>query len=126
MDSSSRLVAQISVSVDVQGASPNNRGHWRKLYRIKKAMREAAQWAWVAAGKPVSDVPVRYSILIRRARRIDGDNAIACCKPLIDGLFHKAVTPSDSGRWVTLGTVTQETGKKWKLAPEVVVTIEKL
>jgi hypothetical protein len=118
------MAIHITVPVDAQRASPNQRGHWAKLAKVKKEFRDAARLCWIAAGKPKVDAPVNVNVIIRRGRVIDQDNAQACLKSLIDGLFNDAVTPNDSRKWVLNYTVNQETGRVWQYQPEVEFVVE--
>ena len=119
------MAIHITVPVDPQKASPNQRGHWAKLAKVKKEFRDAAHLCWLAAGRPKAEGPVNVNVIIRRGRLIDQDNALACCKSLIDGLFNKAVTPNDSREWILNYTVNQETGRVWQYQPEVEFVIER-
>ncbi len=120
------MAIHIIVPVDAQQASPNQRhGHWRQSAKIKREFKDAAYLCWIAAGRPKADGPVNVNIIIRRGRCIDKDNAIACCKSLIDGLFNKAVTPNDGQEWILNYTVNQETGRVWQYQPEVEFIIER-
>lgn len=120
----------IRVPWDVQRTSPNQRKHWRAWARIKKDAQEAARYGWMLAGRPVFTERVRVSIIVRRARVIDQDNAWAACKPLVDQIFNakrnagEGALPDDSQKWLELGSVTLQTGKAWKLRPEVVFVVE--
>ena len=91
---------RIVVPVDPQKTSPNKRMHWGQLARAKQAARQAAHLSWIAAGKPRMGKPVLVTVVIRRGRSIDPDNALAACKPLIDGLFNAAFTPEDTEAWI--------------------------
>lgn len=93
---------------------------------LMKTAKELARMAWLAAGKPTSAVPVRVSVIVRRGRRMDDWNIPGACKPLIDGLFVRGVTPDDGPRWVHLGGVRQETGKRWAGREECEFIIEAL
>lgn len=112
---------RIVVPGDLWDTSPNHRirppAAKRKLQRLS---REAAQWSWVAAGKPRFDVPIRYTIVYRRAAELDDDNAIAAAKWMRDGLFVGALTPSDGSRWVKLAGVEFERSTR----PEVEFRVE--
>jgi hypothetical protein len=57
---------------------------------------------------------------------MDRDNIRTGLKPLQDGLFKSGITPDDSDRFLAEGEITQETGKRWRAAPEVIVTVEEL
>lgn len=72
----------------------------------------------MAAGK------VRVSVITRRGRLMDTCNVVGGLKPLLDGIFVKAMTPDDSPRWLELGSVRQITGKQWRDMPEVELVIE--
>ena len=113
----------ITVRFDVGLTSPNLRLHWAERGRRAWRARALATSAWREAGCPTMTSPVDVSLLVRRARRLDLDNLIASCKGAIDGLFNEAITPDDSETWVRSLRVAQETGKQWKGAEEVVVTI---
>lgn len=117
---------EITVPFDAHRLSLNQRLHWRERHRRTQAVKEAARWAWKAAGCPQSPVPVRVSMIVRRGRTIDHDNAITGTKAARDGLFNGAITPNDGPQWLTLGAVTQEVGKQWRGKPEVVFIIEPL
>lgn len=104
---------RIIVTVDPHVNSPNQRRHFHATAKIKATMREAARWAWIGAGKPRATGPVRVTVTVRRGRAIDLDNALAACKPLIDGLFNDAITPDDSMAWIKGYTIRQEVGKRY-------------
>lgn len=114
----------ITVPIDPNRCSPNRyKRNWRAKAAEAKAARTAARLTWLAAGSPTMDRPVEVTLLIRRGRKIDPDNALACCKHLLDGLFNDAVTPRDTESWVRYVEVRQETGQRWALRPEVVVIV---
>lgn len=104
---------RILVAADPHMASPNKRQHFHVIAKIKRTMRSAASWAWIGAGKPRATGPVHVTVIVRRGRAIDLDNALAGCKPLIDGLFNGAITPDDSMDWVKGYTIRQEVGKRY-------------
>lgn len=111
---------RVTVAVDPHLASPNQRSRtFHKAARIKATMREAAAWAWVGAGKPRARGPVNVTVTVRRGRAIDLDNALASCKPLIDGLFNDAITPDDSIAWIKSYTIKLDVAKKYADQPEV-------
>lgn len=115
----------ITIPFDAGRCAPNklSRMLWQQRKRVADAAKEAATAAWLRAGGPRAYAPVIVDLTIRRGRSMDADNAISACKHTLDGLFNGQITPSDSLRWVRLGEVRQETGNRWRLAPEVVVTI---
>lgn len=115
---------QITVPFDVFRCSPNRyKRNWRAKAAEAKAARTAARLVWMAAGEPRAAGPVDVTLVIRRARRLDHDGALACAKNLLDGLFNDAITPFDGEKWVRYVQWTQETGKEWALRPEVIVTV---
>ena len=113
----------ITVPWDAGTLAPNQRMHHMKKYRLTVGARRTAGLAWIAAGRPRATKRVQVDIIIRRARELDADNAVASLKALMDGLFNSSVTPNDSPRWVRLGRVTQEIDAKWKHAETVTFTI---
>ncbi len=116
-------MTSITVLYDINLLSPNARLHWRaKATRVKVA-RTKAHLAWIAAGSPRFDAPVSVAIHVQRARIIDADNALACCKPLIDGIFGGNATPDDSAQWVEFAPVTFLTGAGFKGSEAVTFTI---
>jgi hypothetical protein len=114
----------LKIHYDPQLLSPNLRLHWRQRAKRTQAAREAARLAWLAAGSPVSDAPVVLHAILRRARRIDDDNAWGCLKALRDGVFTDGVTPNDSPAWVSMGTLRQQAEKRWKGREEVIFIIQ--
>lgn len=104
----------ITVPIDVGRTSPNARLHHYERGRRNRAAKDAARLVWIGAGRPTLDCPVIVDVVIRRARALDGDNALAACKPVVDGIFNDGLTPADSPKWVTFGTVTQEVGCQHK------------
>lgn len=115
---------RIEVPYDVQRCSPNKSLHWAERNRRREAAWLLARKAWADAGSPVSAGPVRVSLLIQRARRLDEDNAIACCKPIIDALFKGAITPDDNPQWVRFGTLMQATSGIYHRNESVIVIAE--
>lgn len=109
--------------IDPNRASPNLRKHWTSRASVVKSFRMHAFCAWRAAGSPRFDAPVVCQITIRRARKIDPDNALACCKALIDGIFGGNLTPDDSAKWVEFPPVVIESGAKYKHCPSVTLNI---
>lgn len=116
-------LAVIIVSWDVQRTSPNQWNHWAERTRRNRAAKDTARLAWLEAGSPMATGPVVVEITVRRGREIDPDNALGGCKPLIDSLFKKAITPDDSRRWVSFRPVEQEAGRQWKGREEVLFVI---
>lgn len=101
-------------------------GHWSQRARVVKMAREAARLAWLNAGSPTASGKVRLSVICRRARQMDTCNIVGGLKPLIDGVFVNGMTPDDTPKHLELGSVTQETNKRWKGAEEVEFVIEQM
>ena len=118
-------ICRLIIPVDANDQNPNRRGKLRAWIRAKTAHKRAAEWIWVQAGRPVALSPVTVSVTIRRGRTLDEDNARASLKAIFDALFKRAITPDDSPKWVKLGTLTQEVGKRWKQKPEVEIIVTK-
>lgn len=117
---------RISVRFDPNRLSLNQRLHWRERHRRNRAVKDAARLAWMQAGQPRFEGPVRVSMVVRRGRTIDHDNAITGTKAARDALFNDGIVPDDSPAWVTIGECRQEAGKAWKERPEVEFIIERV
>lgn len=116
-------LCRLIVPVDVNDANPNRVHKLRDKMRIQKFHRNTAHKVWLAAGKPRSESPVMIDVFIRRGRVMDQLNIWAGLKYVLDGIFNKALTPNDSEKWLRLGRVEQQTGGKWKYAPEVEIVV---
>lgn len=77
--------------------SPNARAHWAKRHKHGATARETAGWL-AREQRPVRPLsgPLAVSVTIcwagQRGRLPDADNALAMCKPVLDGL-------TDAGVW---------------------------
>lgn len=116
------------IEITLHGCDPgrlslNNGMHYQTRYRKQKAAKRAAHAAWMAAGRPRSEVPVIVDIVVRRGRSMDHDNIVSGLKGSIDGLFKDAITPDDSAKWVELGAIVLETGKRFADKPCVVFIV---
>jgi hypothetical protein len=118
---------------DVLVLSPNRRLHPMERARLVKDWKARAWYAWMAAGCPKFDVPVRIAATLRRVRAVDPDNAAAALKACWDGLctnrwhierLRDAMLPGDSAKWVEYAPVQQETGQHWKGKESVIVRVE--
>lgn len=119
-------VCRITIPVDPNYTSPNRSGgrHWSTQGKRKEIAYNAAFSCWHNAGRPKATGPVRYHLIVRRGRVMDEDNIHSGLKACRDALFNHAITPSDSAKWVTIGSITQETGKQYGKRPEVVFIVE--
>lgn len=115
---------RIVVPFDPSRLSANQRLHWRERAKRTQAVRVAARYCWALAGEPRAAGKVRVSMVVRRGRKLDEDNAISGSKAVRDALFNGAVTPRDSQDWVTLGSIEFQCGKRWERCPEVEFVIE--
>ncbi len=94
--------------------SPNYSGHWAVKARARAALHEAAYFAtrevvWLAYSEQPFPKDARLAVKIiigwgKGRKRMDEDNAIACCKAAIDG-FSKAIGVDD--RHFTIAGVDQ-------------------
>lgn len=114
---------EITIRYDVNSLSPNKRDFWATKAKKIKAARTLAAQAWRDAGSLVFSVPVSCEITIYRGRTIDADNALACCKALIDGIFGGNATPDDSSKWVAFAPVRVISRKQYKDQPHVIFRI---
>lgn len=115
------LLCTITVPGDVAKSSPNSMGgrHRFAIHRLEKQAMETARYCWIAAGRPRAKGKVRVGITVRRGRIMDIANIVSGAKGALDGIFKDGVTPDDSPRYLELGAVRQETGKRWKGKEEV-------
>lgn len=133
-------LCRLVIPFDLNRTNPNKR-HARdgrfdgiKRRQEKNALIAAARLTWKAAGRPRSASKVRYSLIVRRGVRCEDDNAWAAFKSARDALFcgirfaddGGAITPNDDRKWVEMGSLTWETGLRWKGRPEIVVIVETL
>lgn len=136
-----REFCRITVEFDLWRTSPNRRiakdpkrdaGAKRAE---KNALITAARWAWKLAGRPKAAGRCRYSLLIRRGKRFESDNAWSAAKALRDSLFcglrfaddGGAITPNDGDTWLEMGELQWETGKAWgRNREQIVVIVETL
>jgi len=111
---------------------PNRRFHWARLASQKKAWRGSAQiLAQSARNEARWPLPVvwhlfatpRVTILLRRVRLLDHDNAYASVKPIVDGL-QGALIHSDAPDQCEL-LVTQERVKHYE-EEATVVTVTRI
>lgn len=123
---------RIVVPFDPSRLSLNQRLHWRERKRRNDQAKLVARLAWNQAGQPKLDRRARVSIIVRRGRTIDADNALSGCKPVIDSLFcgrrwpSGAILPDDGPEWLELTIPRQEPGKAYRDRPEVEFVIEPL
>jgi hypothetical protein len=127
---SKRMAEPIRIVIpwDVQRTSHNAHLHWRERHRRTAAAKQAAHLAWLKAGCPQVQGPVRVSLVARRGRAMDLPNIVDGAKPCIDGLLTGGrVVPDDSPAWLReVHCMEQETGKQWKGREELEVVIEPL
>ena len=72
--------------------------HWAKRKRLREWWAQQAWLAWLRAGKPRFERPIiQYQLYYRTNRLRDADNAIASCKPILDGLKGHAFEDDHSG-----------------------------
>lgn len=88
-----RIVVPVTPAAE---CSPNVRCHWGDRARAVKQLRTAAKYSAIGADTLSGPVLVRTLIAWEPRRRIlDGDNALACCKALYDGLQDAGVIEND-------------------------------
>lgn len=114
----------------VRDLGPNElrRVHWATRGRRVRLWRDKT-WAECLLSHPQRHSfpgQVRVSFVIRRGRSVDLDNAAAACKAILDSLVRDlGMLRDDSPAFIPEApAVRLETGKAWRLKPEVVVTIE--
>ena len=131
-------LADLSPNVCPSGSLTNPHGSRMRRQRLKKKWQAAATAAWLEAGSPTFDEPVRIRFDVRRKRRVDPDNALAGLKAVIDGLTTRGMNrgtpreeplvqgmlPDDGARWVSYDPVEQLTGGVWGQEPHLYVVVE--
>lgn len=93
---------------------PNARVHWRVRSKVNGALRDEVAWQardFAARYGTFKHANVRIVLVRIRGREMDPDNAIACCKTLIDGLVRGGLLVDDRRENITL-TVDQEQAAK--------------
>ena len=121
-----KLVCKLVCPIDVGPLSPNTRVHWAVRHRRAKKVGDTCYAIWHKAGKPHASGPVLVTITLRRSRKMDKDNALACCKSAIDAIFKARVTPDDGPDYVTFNPVVQVIGPQYRERPEVEFLVEDL
>ena len=106
---------QFIINADISPFSPNKRSHWRKKAAQVAAARDLATLAWYGADRPHIRQPVAVELFVERPRLLDHDNAVASCKPFIDGCLSGALLPDDSPEWVWMLTIRQAKRKYHRL-----------
>src|SRR5690606_18584955 len=92
-----------AVTLVIPGPPPpslnqQERMHWAKRQRVRDWWAQQAWVVWLRAGQPRFERPViQYRLYYRTNRRRDQDNAIASCKPILDGLKGHAFVDDHSG-----------------------------
>ncbi len=117
---------------DANLLSPNARMHWRSEAALKKRWRSLAFLEVASALNSGAMKPfhgrVSVSFVVRRGRKVDADNASSsgALKALLDGVVEAGLIADDSLLFCERGSVTQETNRKYKERPEVLVTVEEI
>jgi len=81
-----------------ESLNKQERMHWGERRRVRQRWKDEAAVAWLNAGRPRFHRPeVQFRLYYRDARRRDPDNALASCKPILDGLKGRAFEDDHSG-----------------------------
>lgn len=119
---------EFTVPGDSNELSPN-----RKFRQIAHRNRLVQEWKRKARLCARADDPphflgkVRITFTIRRGRVVDADNAAGslALKAIVDAL-QPDIIPDDGPDYVEFAPVIQDTGKEYRLRPEVHVLVEEL
>lgn len=110
-----RLVRSVTIQLHSAlppGVNPNGRYHWSQVARAKKQLRANARTAVMAYARDVHFDRARITITFRVCRDqvmcrlfpayrpADGDNLIAACKALFDGLVDGGIVPDDRAQYI--------------------------
>lgn len=100
-----------TITVDDIPPGPNQRLCWQARNRLTAPIRDAVAWQVTAVRPafPVERAHVAITLYRRMGPPMDPDNAVACCKALIDGLVRGGLLADD--RRITL-EVKQERGER--------------
>lgn len=99
-----------TISVGDIPPGPNQRLHWVQRNRLTAPIRDAVAWQALTCGRPkLVKAHVAITLYRRMGPPMDPDNAVACCKALIDGLSVGGLLADD--RHITL-EVKQERAEK--------------
>jgi crossover junction endodeoxyribonuclease RusA len=86
---------------------PNRRMSWQARYRETAVWRRAASLgAYAFSVEPVAPTE-RLAVVVHGIgrRRVDLDNVLAACKPILDGLVDAGVLPDDDAGHIPAITV---------------------
>lgn len=117
-----------------EDCSPNAHVHWRRKHKAAKPYREEAAILFRALGKGWTPGKVRLSFVFfcgptidKRYRPLDCENALSSVKPLIDGFVDGGMCPSDSYKWVSIGSIEiRRTVKDCQGKAHIHITIERI
>lgn len=89
----------IEMPAGMELLNSNHRGHWRRLSRLTKDLRETAGWAArVARVPPLQRAHILAVYLPPDRRRRDPSNLYPSFKACIDGLVDARVLPDDDAK----------------------------
>lgn len=100
---------KVKVEIPIQIKSANAVGpytHWRVYYNYKKMLGDALGFALPRVGQPPKR-KVKVVITSRRFRKLDYDNYVQGCKPVLDTLKKRGYLVDDSPEHVEV-TYLQE------------------
>jgi hypothetical protein len=90
------------VIYDIPKSVNKRRGeHWGAAKRYKDYWVKMVRTAIDNSHKPCK-TRMRVSISMMRKRKLDPDNLVASCKPLIDSLVYWKLIKDDSEKWIEL------------------------
>jgi hypothetical protein len=120
---------EVEISGDANNLSPNKRlNHWAVSHRKAKwrGHSKLVAESLITRADPRPLGRVRISFVVRRARRLDPDNAASsqALKAIVDGFRDAGLLKDDTADYCERGSVTQEIGKQYKLCPSVIVRLE--
>ena len=114
--------------------SPNAHVHWRRKHKAAKPYREEAAILFRALGKGWNPGKVRLSFVFfcgptidKRYRPLDCENALSSVKPLIDGFVDGGMCPSDSYKWLSIGSIEiRRTKRDCEGKAHIQITVERV
>jgi hypothetical protein len=99
------------------GTNAKLRQHWSKRYADEGSEPDLQAPALVGygfAGRPQLTQPVflLWEVFTSSSGRLDVDNALGACKPMLDLIVRMGLTPTDSPRWIQSAALVYRDG--WK------------
>jgi Holliday junction resolvase RusA-like endonuclease len=74
--------------------------HWSKRHRETKDWEKRIKYEGFSGSPPKHTTHVDLKIISNRKRKLDADNLVGGCKPVLDALKRLGVIVDDSPKWL--------------------------